>query len=107
MTRVLDGAGRKTAEPDVEAMTTRLRERAGAGGLRVRSLGQGILELVGTAHEEADVHSLLDFLAAEPGVSVVVNRVWTAGAGSGLPQLGATPMSRASGTPDDPAAPAP
>ncbi len=64
-------------EPDVAALSERLRERTGADDLRLRSLGQGILELVGSAGEELNVAALLEALAAEPGVSVVVNRVWT------------------------------
>lgn len=64
-------------EPDLEAMNARLRERAGAHDLELRSLGGGILELVGTAGAELDVPALLAALAAEPRVSVVVNRVWT------------------------------
>jgi hypothetical protein len=68
------GAGQ---EPDLETMTARLRRVAGAQELRLRSLGGGILELVGSASEGLDVPALLHALASEPHVSVVVNRVWT------------------------------
>ncbi|MSR36589.1 MAG: hypothetical protein EXR95_08100 [Gemmatimonadetes bacterium] len=63
-------------QPDLDAMTARLRAHPGAQGLRLRSLGGGILELVGSAEAELDVSALLATLAAEPRVSVVVNRVW-------------------------------
>ena len=39
----------------------------------------GILELVGSAADDFDLKAALDALAAEPDVSVVVNRVWTPG----------------------------
>ena len=68
---------RAPSEPDLEAMSERLRRLAGADGLRLRSLGGGILELVGTAGADLDVPALLAALAAEPRVSVVVNRAWT------------------------------
>lgn len=67
---------RAVREPDVERLIAMLREIPGAAELRLRSLGGGILELVGTAGAELDVAALLSALAAEPRVSVVVNRVW-------------------------------
>ena len=68
------GGGR---EPDLDALNARVRSLAGAEALRLRSLGGGILELVGSAAAGLDVRALLKQLAAEPRVSVVVNRVWT------------------------------
>ena len=64
-------------EPDLDAMTARLSRVAGTEDLRLRSLGGGILELVGSASSSLDVPALLAALAMEPRVSVVVNRVWT------------------------------
>jgi hypothetical protein len=64
-------------EPDLDKMAARLRGVAGAQDLKLRSLGGGILELVGSASVELDVPALLHALASEPRVSVVVNRVWT------------------------------
>jgi len=48
----------------------------------VCSLGGGILELVGSATDQLDLPAVLDTLATEPGVSVVVNRVWTSRSGA-------------------------
>jgi hypothetical protein len=70
------------ATPDLDAISERLHARPGTDDLRVRSLGGGILELVGGAADELDLKAVLDALVAEPGVSVVVNRVWTPGSGS-------------------------
>ena len=65
-------------ELDLEGLTDRLLDRAGADGLRLRALGKGIIEVVGSAGAELDLPELLAALGAQPGVSVVVNRVWTA-----------------------------
>ena len=70
------------ATADLDAISERLHARPGTDDLRVRSLGGGILELVGSAADELDLKAVLDALAAEPGVSVVVNRVWTPGSGA-------------------------
>jgi hypothetical protein len=64
-------------EPDLDAMAARLARVPGTGELRLRSLGGGILELVGSAAPNLDVPALLAALAMEPRVTVVVNRVWT------------------------------
>jgi hypothetical protein len=69
----------RAAAPDLDAIAGRLHARPGTHDLRVRSLGGGILELVGSATDEFDLKAALDALAVEPGVSVVVNRVWTPG----------------------------
>lgn len=91
-------------EPDLDAMSARLGRVAGAEGLRLQSLGGGILELVGSAGSEFDLSALLTVLATEPGVSVVVNRVWTPGSGD-LPADLEGPAHRAG--PLDPSAPPP
>jgi hypothetical protein len=62
---------------DASALTARLHERPGTADLRVQSLGQGIVELVGSAGADLDLGALIKALADEPGVTVVVNRVWT------------------------------
>jgi hypothetical protein len=67
----------RSREPDLETMTARLARVAGTEQLRLRSLGGGILELVGSASPALDVPALLAALAMEPRVTVVVNRVWT------------------------------
>jgi hypothetical protein len=72
-------------EPDLDAMAARLRSVPGAQELRLRSLGGGILELVGSATAELDVPALLHALASQPHVSVVVNRVWTPNSRAGDP----------------------
>jgi hypothetical protein len=68
---------RSTPTPDLTGIEERLRLRPGTQELRVRSLGGGILELVGSAPDDLDLPALLEALAAEAGVSVVVNRAWT------------------------------
>ena len=64
-------------ELDLDALTARVRALPGAEELQVKSFGQGICELVGSAGGEIDVAGLVRALAAEPGVSALVNRVWT------------------------------
>lgn len=85
-------------------MSARLGRVAGAEGLRLKSLGGGILELVGSAGPELDLPALLTVLAGEPRVSVVVNRVWTPGSAD-LPADLEGPARRAG--PIDPPAPTP
>jgi len=68
--------------PDLTGIEERLRARSGTEELRVRSLGGGILELVGSAPDDLDLPALLEALAAEAGVSVVVNRAWTSRSGT-------------------------
>ena len=64
-------------EVDAGALAVRLRALPGTEALRVHSLGQGIVELVGSAAGSLDVPGVIKTLADQPGVSVVVNRVWT------------------------------
>ena len=88
----------RTEEPDLDAMTTRLRRVPGAQGLRLRSLGGGILELVGSASSGLDIPALLHALASEPRVSVVVNRVWTDPAPAPIDSLGPDRPSTSTGS---------
>jgi hypothetical protein len=73
---------RSAPTPDLIAIEEGLRARSGTEGLQVRSLGGGILELVGSAPDDLDLPALLEALAAEAGVSVVVNRAWTSRSGT-------------------------
>ena len=73
---------RSAPTPDLTGIEERLRARSGTEELRVRSLGGGILELVGSAPDDLDLPALLEALAAEAGVSVVVNRAWTSRSGA-------------------------
>jgi hypothetical protein len=70
------GSGRPGAKGEQREGTTDAA-RQGTEEVRVRSFGQGICELVGSAGGELYVAALIRVLAAEPGVSAVVNRVWT------------------------------
>ena len=72
---------RRQVEPDLDALAALLRAWPGAEELRMKSFGEGILELVGSGGEELDIAALIRVLAAEPGVSAVVNRVWNAESG--------------------------
>ena len=68
---------RPPLEPDLDAIAARLHAEPGTRDFRVRSLGGGILKLMGSASDEADLPTLLESLTSEPGVTVVVNRAWT------------------------------
>ena len=81
-TRARLAAARARPAPDLAAITERLRAHAGTEQLVVRSLGGGILELVGSATDQLDLPAVLDAFATEPGVSVVVNLVWTSRSGA-------------------------
>ena len=84
---VLDGAAEGLASArdlvtrrealDAGALQARLDGMACSTECRVRLLGEGIVEVVGSCASEADARALLDELADQPGVEVVVNRVWT------------------------------
>lgn len=69
--------GADPESPDLEALTDLLRSVKGAERVDLRGLRNGIVEIVGSAPDEATVTEALDLLAKAPGVSVVVNRVWT------------------------------
>lgn len=45
--------------------------------VRVRVLGSGIVEVVGSAPDDEAARVVLETVEAAPGVEVVVNRVWT------------------------------
>ena len=74
-------AVRKREDFDLDTLTEMLQSWPGAEELYVRSFGQGICELVGSASGELDIAALVQSLASEPGVSAVVNRVWTVESG--------------------------
>ena len=76
------GLRRAPVPPDLAAIAERLHARPGTQDLQLRSLGGGILELVGSAPDELDLAATLQALADEPNVSVVVNRVWTSRSGT-------------------------
>lgn len=61
---------------DLQAARRRIAAIEGTGGVRVRELGVGIVELSGEADEAASLQSERD-LRALPGVEAVVNRIWT------------------------------
>ncbi len=66
------------SEPlDLPALRARLAGMDGAEGLQLRDLADGILEVVGTAPDADSAAAIVDALSREPGVRVVVNRVWT------------------------------
>lgn len=70
---------RVLGSPEVDLIGLQLRLDALPGGqeIRVRDLGDGIVEVVGSAPDAESVEALVSILADEPGVDVVVNRVWT------------------------------
>jgi hypothetical protein len=65
------------AEPlDALELEARLALVEGAASIRVSDLGDGIVELTGTARDEV-ARSAAGAVARVPGVHAVVNRVWT------------------------------
>ena len=71
------GGGKADDEPDLRlADLRRVLRVAGAEEVRVRRLAPGIVELVGRVDAAAREERLLDVAARQPGVSVVVNRLW-------------------------------
>ena len=62
---------------DVESLQERLVGMACSTECTVRLLGEGIVEVVGACDSEEDARALLDEVAGQRGVAVVVNRVWT------------------------------
>lgn len=66
---------------DLEALTRRLRELPGGEAVTAYSLGPGIVELVGNAENDERAAALLRAAEEHEGVRIVVNRIWTAGAG--------------------------
>jgi hypothetical protein len=74
-------------EPDPEALADALARCPGSDGVAVRTLGNGIVEVVGDAPDDDVVEVILAALADVPGVDAVVNRVWTPSSASpGLPE---------------------
>jgi hypothetical protein len=73
---------------DVAALEGRVTGMACAGGCKIRLLGDGIVEVVGDCASEDDARALLDAVAGEPGVEVVVNRVWTPASGGPVEETG-------------------
>lgn len=70
-------------ELDLEALRVRVEGLPGGDGVRLRSLGRGLVELVGNAPDDEVASGLLGAVAAEPGVEVVVNRIWTPSSAGG------------------------
>ncbi len=62
--------------PDEVDLEARLALVAGAQDIRVEHLGEGIVELTGTAADAAS-RAAASSVARLPGVRVLVNRVWT------------------------------
>lgn len=78
--------GREEADPD--RLQVRLEQLPCGDDCRVRSLGDGIVEVVGTCGSEEMARELIGAVSAEPGVEVVVNRVWTPSSSAPADPLG-------------------
>lgn len=63
--------------PDPEALDRVIAELPAGAGLRTLHLGEGIVEVVGSAASEPAARQVLDAAAEVPGVRAVVNRIWT------------------------------
>jgi hypothetical protein len=70
--------------PELSEKDLRIRLDGLPGGdaVRIRALGEGIVELIGSAPDDGVAADLLAAAAAEPGVEVVVNRIWTPTSGA-------------------------
>jgi len=66
-----NGSSGEATDVDLTALRGALRSE-----IRVRRLAPGIVELVGRVEAAAPGERLLDIAARQPGVSVVVNRLW-------------------------------
>lgn len=66
-------------EPDLDHLRRRLAAVAGPDAIRLRTLGPGIVELVGRVDRADVVPALLAEASETEGVEVVVNRLWSPG----------------------------
>jgi len=62
---------------DLGRLRAHLHEVPGGERVRLRDLGGGIVEALGEAPDADAVERVLSRLREEPGVAVVVNRIWT------------------------------
>jgi hypothetical protein len=80
---------------DLERMRAEVAAIPGCDQVHLRDLGGGIVEVLGAAPDPNTVNLVLTSLRDEPGVSVVVNRIWTpASAGERKPDLSPIPRVR-------------
>jgi hypothetical protein len=80
---------------DVEALRVVLAEIPGSEQVHLRDLGGGIVEALGAASDPHTVQQVLAALRSAPGVTVVVNRIWTpASARERKPDLSHIPRVR-------------
>lgn len=73
--RQLETDGRR--RPRLWAVRGRVSKLAGAGRVRVRHLGGGIVELVGRIDDPELVSALVEEASRVEGVQVVLNRLWS------------------------------
>lgn len=67
----------KPAPLDLVDLERRVAALPSGRRVRVRALGSGIVEVVGSAPDDEAARAVLETVEAAPGVEVVVNRVWT------------------------------
>jgi hypothetical protein len=80
---------------DLERLRAGVAAIPGCEQVHLRDLGGGIVEALGAAPDPGTVHHVLAALRGVPGVSVVVNRIWTpASAGARKPDLSHIPRVR-------------
>ena len=80
---------------DVDALRASLAAIPGSEQIHLRHLGGGIVEALGAAPDPATVHHVLAVVRTGPGVTVVVNRIWTpASAHARKPDLSHVPRAR-------------
>jgi hypothetical protein len=70
------GAGSE-GSPRLDSLQSRLEGVSGAARVCLRDLGAGIVEAFGEAPDAEAVERVVAALREEPGVSFVVNRIWT------------------------------
>jgi hypothetical protein len=78
LSRRAEPIGARTAALDLPGLEAATRELSGGEHVSLRDLGGGIVEAFGDAADADAVERVLSFVRERPGVSVVVNRIWTA-----------------------------
>ena len=87
----------RDADPglDLDGLKADVASIPGCEQVHLRDLGGGIVEALGAAPDSNTVHQVLTSLRAAPGVTVVVNRIWTpASARERKPDLSHIPRVR-------------
>jgi hypothetical protein len=61
---------------DLEVLSRRVRTLPGGVSVSLALLDSGIVEVTGEVESESEARTLLEAIGSEPGVRVVLNRIW-------------------------------